>query len=383
METVNIIGGGIGGLTLANALHREGIDFNLFEQAPLLTEIGAAIGLSRTAQTILEAFELEQQATGVGHIIKQLHFSDKDLNVIRAISPQHPTLIIHRAKLINILCSRLPKEKILLNKKLILLKSEANFSILRFSDGQELRSGCTVVADGIHSGVRKQLFPKIKVRNANQVIWRGITPLPIPKKYSNTYTEIWDASKRFLFTPMNNDSIFWLAILKAKAGGHDDPDTVRYDLLSKYKCFNPFLKELLEKSSNFIRTDLADLGAEKRKWYHNRVIFLGDSIHATTPNLAQGACQAMEDAFCLAHLLKNSKKDLSEIVETYQKLRDDKVSFIVKTSWQFGKLAHSSLFSPFAKFAFKHAPENSFLNLEKKLNDLSYLNRISEPLSFT
>lgn len=375
MVSVDIIGGGIGGLTFANALNLAGIDFNLFEQAPKLTEVGAAIGISKVPLDILETLGLAQQVKDMGSVIHQINITDKNLNVIRAISPEWPSVIIHRAKLIDVLASKLPVEKIHLTRKLTQIKSESVFSVLKFSDGFETQSGCTVIADGINSFVRKQIFPEIKIRYSQQTIWRGITTMQLPQEYSNTYTEIWDSSKRFLFAPMDAKNVCWLAVKNADVGERDNPNTLCNDLLKEYANFHPLVKELLLKSSNFIRNDLADLGNRHRLWHHNKIVFLGDSIHATTPNLAQGACQAMEDGFCLSLLMKKSNGDLQKIFRTYQKLRNKKVSFVVNTSWQLGRMTHSQLLSHFIKSIFRYAPTSLFLGIERKLNDNTYLPR--------
>jgi len=100
----------------------------------------------------------------------------------------------------------------------------------------------------------------------------------------------------------------------------------------------------------------------------------GDAIHATTPNLAQGGCQAIEDAYCLALLMKKSDHDFSRIFPRYQRLREKKVSFIANTSWRFGKIAHHPVLSGMAKYYLKYMPNRSVMLLEKKLNDLSYIN---------
>jgi 2-polyprenyl-6-methoxyphenol hydroxylase-like FAD-dependent oxidoreductase len=373
METVNIIGGGIGGLTLANALQSKGIDFKLFEQAPRITEVGAAISISKAALDILERLDLSSHVKNAGYEINNFHISDKNLKNILVTTTQSPVTIIHRAKLIDILVSRLPKEKIQLNTKLTYIRNETEFSELHFSNGLKLKSRCTAIADGIQSISRKQIFPGIKIRHDGQAIWRGITTLNWPEQYRHTYTEIWSNTKRFLFVPMDSTAIFWLAIKNAAIGGEDDPDTIRHELVNEYHDFHPFVKELLLNSSNFIRNDLADLGIEGRKWYLDKIVFLGDAIHATTPNLAQGGCQAIEDAYCLSLLMKKSNYDFSEIFPTYQRLREKKVSFIVNTSWRFGKMAQNRISSRIAKYFFKYIPNSAIMKLERKLNDLSYI----------
>ena len=376
MGKVNIIGGGIGGLALANALQFKGIDFDLFEQAPQLTEVGAAIGLSKAALDILDTFNLGNAVRDAGSITSNIHLADRNLNIIRAISPEWPSVILHRAKLIDVLASILPTEKIHLNRKLIDIESRAEVSILRFSDSFEMKSACTVVADGIQSFTRQQLFPKLKIRFAQQTIWRGITDIQLPQRYSNTYTEIWDNSKRFLFAPMDAKNVCWLAVKNTDVGKQDNPKTVRLDLLQEYNNFHPIVKELIFKSSNFIKNDLADLGNHDQNWYHNKIVFLGDAIHAATPNLAQGACQAIEDAYCLSLLMQKQKEDFSDIFPTYQKIRKSKVSLVINKSWQLGKMTHSQLLSPFIKFGFRYAPHRVFIGLERRLNDLSYLERL-------
>ena len=373
METVNIIGGGIGGLALANALQNEGIDFNLFEQAPLITEVGAAISISKAALDILEKLELGWFVKAAGYETGKFHISDKNLKNIRISSTEFPVTIIHRAKLIDILVSRLPKEKIHLNAKLTGIRNETEFSELSFSNGLKFSSGCTAIADGIHSISRQQIFPDLKIRYTGQAIWRGITSLKWPEQFLHTYTEIWSNTKRFLFVPMDSSNIFWLAVKNATIGGKDDPSTIREELLRDFQDFHPFVKELINQSSNFIRNDLADLGTEKRKWWKDKIVFIGDSIHATTPNLAQGGCQAIEDAYCLSLLMKKSSEDFSKSFPTYQKLREKKVSFIVDTSWRFGKMAQNPVSSRLAKYIFKYMPESEVVKLEKRLNDLSYI----------
>ena len=374
METVSIIGGGIGGLTLANALQHEGIDFNLFEQASRITEVGAAISISKAALDILEKLELGSFVKSAGYETGNFNISDKNLKNIRETSTEFPVTIIHRAKLIDILVSKLPKEKIHLNAKLIGIKNETEFSELSFSSGLKFTSQCTAIADGIQSISRQQIFPDIKIRYTGQAIWRGITNLNWPELYRHTYTEIWSNTKRFLFVPMDSSNIFWLAIKNATIGGIDDPSTIRAELLREYQDFHPFVKELISRSSNFIRNDLADLGTEKRKWFKDKLVFLGDAIHATTPNLAQGGCQAIEDAYLLAQLMKKSRGDFFKVFPSYQKLREKKVSFIVDTSWRFGKLAQNPISSRLAKYLFKYMPGSTAVKLEKRLNDLSYIN---------
>ncbi|TVR26506.1 MAG: hypothetical protein EA390_14775 [Balneolaceae bacterium] len=377
-EPVTIIGGGIGGLTLANALSHYNIPFELYEQAPKLTEIGAGIGLTEAPISIFEmlglASRLRDESTRLGRVC----FPDKQLNIRRKISAEFEMICIHRARLIDILKSTLPANKIHLSKRLVAINTHENGTILRFEDGEKISARTTVAADGIHSTVRNQLFPRIPIRYINQTIWRGISSSSLPDKFQNSYLEIWDEGLRFLALPFEENQTFWLGIKPAPPGGRDNPETIIDDLLDLFQNFHPDLKELIRTTGPVLRNDMADLGTQKRQWFKNRVVFLGDAIHATTPNLGQGGCQAIEDAWCLAKLLQEYPDDFQTACQRYQHLRQKKVMKIVADSWRFGKASHSknTLFHYGYRFILTHAPEFVIRRQEQFLNRLDYLQKI-------
>jgi 2-polyprenyl-6-methoxyphenol hydroxylase-like FAD-dependent oxidoreductase len=378
MQTVTIIGGGIGGLSLANALMHHGIPFELYEQAPDLTEVGAGIGLSQAPIHILDQLGLGEGLREISMPVKQVSVPDKNLRIRRKMEISSETICIHRARLIDVLKEKLPPKNLHLSKRVTGIKAGADMNKIRFDDDEEIESGCTVAADGIHSVIRKTLLPEINVRYINQTIWRGISRLTIPANNGPTYFEIWDEGLRFLALQLDSEQTLWLGVKKAAPGGKDNPETIREDLLELFKNFHPDLKELIRTSQNFLRIDMADLGTADRPWFKDRVVFLGDSIHATTPNLAQGGCQAIEDAWCLALCLKKYGSELRTAFESYERVRKPKAMKIVADSWRFGKASHSG--NPLFHYGFRailtHSPEWVLRRQEAFLNDLSYLDRI-------
>lgn len=373
-----IIGGGIGGLTMANALQQVGFDYELYEQAPELTEVGAGIGLTNSTLSLLDRLELGDQVREKGTRIESVYLADKNLNVRRKIPAASPGVCIHRAYLIDILKSRLPQDKIHLSKKVTGVESSPDHTKITFSDGEVINSVCTIAADGIHSVIRKALFPEIDVRYINQAIWRGITEMEIPEIMQDSFIEIWDEQLRFLTVPFTNGKTFWLAVKPQPPGINETDKDAKKMLLELFKNFHPGIRDLIRNSGNIIKNDMNDLGSPVRPWHHNRVVFIGDSIHATTPNLAQGGCQAIEDAVCLSLCLKAGFPDLQNVYQKYQQLRLKKVKQIVNTSWTFGVAAHSR--NPFKYYPFLYllqfAPAAFISKQEKFLNDLSWLNKI-------
>jgi 2-polyprenyl-6-methoxyphenol hydroxylase-like FAD-dependent oxidoreductase len=355
-----------------------GLDFDLYEQAPQLTEVGAGIGMSKSALDILEKIGVLESVKQSGSFIKHACLKDKNLRLIRELPVDLDSICIHRARLIEILGTNIPPEKVHLNKR-IKSTEETNEGVsVAFEDGTTAQGECIIVADGINSVIRKAYFPEIKIRYANQVIWRGLTKMKLHEYYLNRFVEVFSSSKRFLFVPMDQEHVFWLAVKSGKPGGKDNPATIKKELLTDFSDFNPLIKDLIGSSENFIRNDLADLGGESRSWYKGRTVFIGDAIHATTPNLAQGACQAIEDAYTLSKSLKTYFPDLSKAFATYQSLRQDKAMFVVNTSWRLGQMAHSG--NPILKYVYKkfwqYAPARIFKKQEKRINDLSYTETI-------
>ncbi len=375
---ITIIGGGIGGLTLANALQHHQIPFRLYEQATELTEVGAGIGLSEAPIKIFDRLGLGKELRANGAAIQKVFFPDKNLKVRREIETKSEMLCIHRARLIDILQEKLPADAIHLSHRLSDIGIKNDTTVLHFENRPPLESECVVAADGIHSVVRKNLFPEINIRYINQVIWRGITTEPMPEGFEDSYIEIWDERLRFLTISIGHGQTLWIGAKPEPPGGIDDPLTVRKNLLDLFKNFHPDLLRMIDTSENFLRDDMADLGTGKREWHKGPVVFLGDAIHATTPNLAQGGCQAIEDAWCLAKCLKKYRDDYHTAFKTYSELRKPKVMKIVKDSWLFGKAAHSG--NPFLHYGFRlllsKGPEFILRRQENFLNNLDYLEKI-------
>jgi len=293
---------------------------------------------------------------------------------------EYPGVCIHRALLIDILKARLPEKNIYLGKKVTDISSFRTYSKISFSDGTKLSSKCTVAADGVKSVIRTKIFPGVGIRYINQTIWRGITKMEVPDILRDSYIEVWDEGLRFLTVPFNSENTFWLAVKPAPPGMNDNHDTVKDELDGLFRNFHPVFRDLIRNSGDILRNDMNDLGSPDRPWHHNRVVFLGDSIHATTPNLAQGGCQAIEDALCLALCLKSHPDNPEKAFRIYHRLRVKKVTSIVNTSWKFGVAAHSGnpIYHYLYRAILEYAPAPLLARQERFLNDLSYLDEVDE-----
>ena len=365
-----IIGAGIGGLTTALAFERAGIDYQVFERASEFKTIGAGIWLAPNALQVLDQLELLEQVLEKGNSIDRITLGKSDLTPL-SDNPQqvfkstfgYSTIAIHRSELQNILFEAIPKSKIIFNKEFLSYTELENKKIrISFSDRSKIDTDYLIGADGIHSKIRKQLFPDSKTRYSGQTCWRGIAHIELDFEYQNRGMELWGNQIRFGISKVSKGKVYWFAVALSKPNQKDVNINIQHKLLDMFKEFHPLVTEIISATphNNILRNDISDL-KPMDSWYKNRICLIGDAGHATTPNMGQGGAQAIEDAHYLSSIIKaHSPNDAFEL---FLKKRQAKVNGIVSQSWITGKMAHWKYASGLRNLLLKHIPK-SFL--EKK-----------------
>jgi 2-polyprenyl-6-methoxyphenol hydroxylase-like FAD-dependent oxidoreductase len=373
---IGVIGGGIGGLTMALTLKRNNIDFKLFEKSNEFKEVGAGIGISSNALKIFDKLKIGNEIREKGHLIKKTILATEKLKVLKEVPFPDEVYAIHRASIIDTISKKLDKNSFELNKE---LESIENDEIVKvsFKDNTKFEFNTLIASDGINSTIRKFIFPEIEVRKTHQIVWRGITDFDINSDLKHTYYELFEGTLRFLFLPISDTKIFWLAVQEKKNYNKDSSSSLKDYLLKTYQNFDTKTLEMLSKTdeNSILENEMADIKPNYKKWYSNNTVFIGDSIHATTPNLGQGACQAIEDAYVLGLCLKsNSETTFSD----YQNFRLKKVEYVVKQSWKIGKmsLTKNSIQTKILHLLLKYLPKSQYQNRFKRLIDIEYINEI-------
>lgn len=340
-ETINIIGAGIGGLTTALTLKKRGLNVNIFESSAEIKPVGAGIILANNAMQVFQKLGIQDKIEKAGNKISFMKITDDQLTPLSVVNLSEyeqkygvSNIAIHRGELQKILANEIGFDNINLSKRLSKIEKNRLFK-LTFEDNSTIESKLVIGADGIKSVVRNQLFEKSTLRNPNQICWRGICEIDLPQKYHNELNEAWGKGKRFGFVKISDKKVYWYALTNSK--------NVEISNVNLTEYFSEFHSDILNilsatKKEQIIVSDIFDLKPID-KWQNENVCIVGDAAHATTPNLGQGACQAIEDAYVLGKLLDNGMP-IENTFKAYEKLRRKKAHTIVNTSWTVGKMAH-------------------------------------------
>ncbi len=336
---VGIIGGGIAGLSTALALQKAGIDFHLFEQSPQFREVGAGILLNSSTQFLLHQLGVGEHFEEVSIPVKHFTIADYRDRKVRHVPFKKHGYSIHRAKLIEVLCKPLQPQQYTLNARIeTVQQSETKATLVINGVVQEF--DIVIAANGIQSATRKQLLPLVQPRYTQQTMWRGITEHTMPDRFKDCIYELWGNNKRFGVMHLGNEKYFWYTVSWGKEGGKDNPETIKADIASFFSEYHSNVHKLIEKSENIIRTEIKDMAPGNFAWFNNRVVFVGDCIHATTPHLSQGACKSIESAYTLVGCLLKHPHDVHAAFKQYQQLRINKVNMLNKLSYFFGRFSH-------------------------------------------
>ncbi|WP_349663549.1 FAD-dependent monooxygenase [Cellulophaga lytica] len=366
-----IIGAGIGGLTTALAFEKLNIPYHLYEKAEDINAIGAGIWLAPNALKVYEWLGILDQVKNAGNSIDRITIATADLQTITDSKQDeakeeygYSTVAIHRAELQKVLANNVASSNISWGKGLKSYTETKEGVELQFLDATTTIANYLIGADGINSVVRKQLFPKSKIRYSGQTCWRGVTNFKLPEDYNHRGIEMWGKQTRFGISKLSADKTSWFAVAKSKPFLTDNKETLKEDLLNEYKKYANVVTNLIANTNidAILRNDIIDLKPIK-KWHTNRVCLLGDAGHATTPNMGQGGAQAIEDAYFLSKIIATNTTDSP--FKEFQKVRYKKVNSIVNQSWITGKVAHLGFGSKIRNMVFKNLPKSL---IDKKMH---------------
>ncbi|BAY32558.1 monooxygenase FAD-binding protein [Nostoc carneum NIES-2107] len=340
-QKIIIIGGGIGGVATALALHQAGFDVTVYERTSELREVGAGIALWANATHVLKNLGLLDDAILVGNCITNYQFnsqSGKELVNVNVDRFDLPVLGIHRADLHALLWGNVPKEKFVLGQIFERFHQTGDKIQAHFASGLTVTGDALIGADGLKSRVRALLLGDNPPIYRNFTTWRGLTDY-IPSEYRSGYIrEFFGLGKAFGLMMLGKNRMYWYAAAKAPAAQPDSPLGRKKELEVMFQDWFPAIPELIAATDepNILKTDLYDR-IPSRPWGKQNITLLGDAAHPMLPTLGQGACMALEDAVVLTKCLQTQSNPTSAFQE-YESQRFTRTKSIVEQSLRSGKM---------------------------------------------
>jgi 2-polyprenyl-6-methoxyphenol hydroxylase-like FAD-dependent oxidoreductase len=334
-----IVGGGIGGLALALALRREGFAPAVYERAPELLEVGAAIAVWPNAFRVLERLGLGEAVlarAGRIHHARWLGREGREYKHFTFPETGSPAVALHRADLQGLLLRALPPESIYLGKTFAEFAEEGEEVRAGFVDGSEVACEVLAGADGLHSRVRAQLLGDGEPVYRGYTVWRGVARLEHGALTAGTASEIYGEGRRFGIGPVGLGRTGWWATANEPESAAEPAHEHVPKLLRLFEGWCAPACELIEAtpSETILRNAAYDRPAAAR-WGEGRVTMLGDAVHPMTPNLGQGGCVAIEDAAVLARCLARYR-DAQVALRVYESRRRARAERVARYSRLYG-----------------------------------------------
>ncbi|MEW1723468.1 FAD-dependent monooxygenase [Streptomyces sp. NPDC093109] len=309
-----VIGGGIGGLTAAVALHQRGWAVTVLERAPSTAPVGAGLGLAPNAQRALDVLGLGDRVRALaawqgdgGLRTPRGRWLNRLSGEAAAARFGGPLVLVHRATLVDLLTAALPAGLVRTGAAARVEDpggavdtggAPARTATVRTEDG-ELTADLVVAADGIHSAARALLFPGHPgPRYAGYTTWRVI----VPAGADFAPHETWGRGRLWGTQPLKDGRVYAYAAAAAPAGAHA-PDSEQAELRRLFGDWHDPVPRVIEAagSGQVLRHDVYEMNVPLPAFHRGRTALLGDAAHAMQPTLAQGGNQSIEDAVVLAH----------------------------------------------------------------------------------
>lgn len=339
-----IVGAGIAGLTTAIALQQKGIEVEIFEAAPQIQPVGAGLALAANAMQAFYKLGIADAIIAKGRKLPSFSFYNhrgKLLNTTNSIELGKKygidNFTIHRAALHSTLLEQLGETPVYLSKKAVGFTQSGNVITLQFADGSSHITQCLIVADGINSPIRKQLIPHSLPRYAGYVCWRAV--IDSTGFDWNETTETFGPKGRFGITPLADNLLYWYACTNTSKNNQRYAAYTIDDLRKHFTGYHHPIKEILDRTENtaLIYGPIIDL-APIDKFAFGNIVLLGDAAHATTPNLGQGACQAIEDAVVLADEMAKTTVYQNAFIN-FEQRRLERTRYVTLQSRRVGEVA--------------------------------------------
>jgi 2-polyprenyl-6-methoxyphenol hydroxylase-like FAD-dependent oxidoreductase len=349
-----IVGGGIGGLAAALGVAATGRAVHVLEQAPELGEIGAGIQLAPNATAVLAKLGVLDEISKFAVYPKRLVFMDAmtgkelsslDLGDVFIEKYGYPYIVLHRSDLHLTLvnaCRNNSLITLLTNKDVTSVQNVSNKAQVICSDGTTYVADAVVGADGLWSSSRK-MFSDDKPICSQYVAYRGAIPMSEIKNANLDDVIMWIGPNLHLVQyPVRRKELYnQVVVFKSFKYKEDSDEWGTPDELDEHfgTCCEPVRNAVgfIQRQRRWPMYDREPID----NWTEGRITLLGDAAHPMLQYLAQGGCQALEDASCLTEAVRLHGSDVEKAFHEYQEERIPRTARVQRNARTWGEIIHA------------------------------------------
>lgn len=340
---VLVAGAGIGGLASAIALRRAGFEPLILERAPEAREAGAGLLLGANAVAALHSLGMHETASGLGVPTTAGLLRDPAGEILADVRlpPGRERLgadsvAVSRPELLAALLAEAGEGAVRTGSRVAGFRKTNEGVSAVLEGGVEERGRLLVGADGMYSAVREGLRGPRPPRYAGYTAWRGVAYPAEGLVPRGVGIETWGRGARFGCVYIGGGRVYWFATRNAPEGARDVPGESRRRVLGLLRGWHEPVEALLRATpeEEIRRDDIHDRDPILR-WGSGPVTLLGDAAHPMTPNLGQGAGQALVDAAALGDALSRAP-DPEAGLRLYERRRSAPAAALVLLSRQAG-----------------------------------------------
>ena len=346
LRNIAVIGAGVSGLTAGYALKKIGLEVEIFERYQSIEEFGAGITLSKNATLLLQDLELMEVLSSKGYYPMGSFIRDyRKAKVIKSKKLDKNFITLDRRDLISALSNRFEELGGSINLDSEIKSIDPTTGEILISNHEKKTYDLVLICDGIKSSLRELHFDNQKPQFTKYVAWRGMASYEdLPKFEGNDKVNVYygPGGHCVHYPTGRGDLVNFIAIEHSLIWSEESWKIKgsKAELLECFKGWNKDLLSMFDSSQEIYKWGIFERSLPK-KLYRDKCLLLGDAAHPMVPFLGQGGCLAIEDAYCLASLVKD-KEDLISIVRIYDRLRNSRSRWIQKRSKLQGIFNHIS-----------------------------------------
>ncbi len=345
---VIIIGAGMGGLATAIAMTQAGYAVEVYDRVGQLRPAGAGISLWSNGVKVLNHLGMGQEIAALGGAMKRITYltqtgatlTDFSLDPLVRQVGQCPYPVA-RTDLQRMLLLKLGADRVHLRSHCVAIEQTAASATAIFEDGRRATGDLVVGADGTHSKVREfVLGHPTERRYAGYVNWNGLVPHRPDLAPPHSWVIYVGQGKRASMMPVGGDRLYFFLDVPL-AFPSPAPSSIGEELKTYFADWPPAVQTLITvlDPTTTNRIPIHDIDPLPH-FARGRVVLLGDAAHSTTPDLGQGGCQALEDAWVLTKCLLTNNLGVIDALQRYEAARQDRTANLILKARKRANLIH-------------------------------------------